>query len=108
MLQKEHIKKGEKMKKKRQRLSTIQNKKKLLEKLSLGYRVTKACKEIGISRITYYRWLKEDDEFRKEINYIEENALDFVESSLFKQIKNHNTKATIFYLKTKGKSRGYF
>jgi hypothetical protein len=33
--------------------------------------------------------------------------LDFAEASLFKQIKEGNTPATVFFLKCKGKSRGY-
>ena len=34
-------------------------------------------------------------------------ALDMAESQLHKQILGGNTSATIFYLKTKGKNRGY-
>jgi len=38
---------------------------------------------------------------------IENIALDFAESQLHKQIKEGNSTSTIFYLKTKGKKRGY-
>lgn len=34
-------------------------------------------------------------------------ALDFAESELFKQIKEGNITGVIFFLKTKGKKRGY-
>ena len=34
-------------------------------------------------------------------------ALDFAESQLHKQIQNGEVSSTIFYLKTKGKKRGY-
>jgi hypothetical protein len=34
-------------------------------------------------------------------------ALDFAESSLHKQIRNGSTPATIFFLKCKGRGRGY-
>ena len=34
-------------------------------------------------------------------------ALDFAESQLHKQIQDNSTSATIFYLKTQGKKRGY-
>jgi hypothetical protein len=73
---------------------------------SLGV-VTVACKQTEIPRSTYYKWLKEDKEFAKAVKEIENIALDFAESQLHTQIKDGSTSATIFYLKTKGKKRGY-
>ncbi len=78
---------------------------KALEK-SLGI-VTVACKEIGISRQTHYDWYNEDEEYKKAVDELSDVALDFAESMLHKQIQDHDTTATIFYLKTKGKRRGY-
>tara|TARA_B100000424_G_scaffold63506_1_gene46478 strand:+ start:14984 stop:15337 length:354 start_codon:yes stop_codon:yes gene_type:complete len=73
---------------------------------SLGV-VTVACKQSDTPRSTYYKWLKEDEEFAKSVKEIENIALDFAESQLHSQMKDGNTSATIFYLKTKGKKRGY-
>lgn len=73
---------------------------------SLGV-VTTACKNVGISRQTHSRWLKSDPDYKDAIDNINEVALDFAETNLHKQIKDGNTAATIFYLKTKGKKRGY-
>tara|TARA_R100001443_G_scaffold9908_1_gene19515 strand:- start:3491 stop:3850 length:360 start_codon:yes stop_codon:yes gene_type:complete len=78
---------------------------KALEK-SLGV-VTIACKKADIPRSTYYKWLKDDEEFRQQVQEIENVALDFAESQLHQQIQDNSTAATIFFLKTKGKSRGY-
>ena len=76
-----------------------------LEK-SLGV-VTTACKQVGIGRTTFYEWLNNDSDFAKEVAEIQNVALDFAESQLHKQIGDGSTSATIFYLKTKGKNRGY-
>lgn len=76
-----------------------------LEK-SLGV-VTSACKAVGINRSTHYEWLKTDEEYKAAVEDVENIALDFAESQLHKQIKDGNTAGTIFYLKTKGKKRGY-
>ena len=73
---------------------------------SLGV-VTVACKQTGTPRSTYYKWLKEDKEFANAVKEIENIALDFGESQLHSQMKDGNTSATIFFLKTKGKKRGY-
>lgn len=70
--------------------------------------ITKSCEAIGIkSRSTIYNWMQEDREFKEAIQNIDEYVLDFAENSLFKQIQEGNTAATIFYLKTKGQKRGY-
>jgi len=84
------------------------NKKAMIDALekSLGI-VTSACKAVGISRETHYRWLREDEEYLTSVTSIEDIALDFAESQLHKQIKEGEVSSTIFYLKTKGKRRGY-
>jgi len=76
-----------------------------LEK-SLGV-VTTACKSVGIARQTHYEWYREDEAYRKQVDDVADIALDFAESQLHKQIANGEVSSTIFYLKTKGKRRGY-
>ena len=76
-----------------------------LEK-SLGV-VTQACKIASISRTQFYHWLKADSEFKKQTEDIAEIAIDFAESKLHSLISQENVPSTIFYLKTKGKKRGY-
>ena len=83
-------------------------KKGLIEALekSLGI-VTTACKQVGIGRTTFYNYYKEDKDFKSQVDDIANMSLDFAESKLLEQIKDNSTAATIFYLKTKGKKRGY-
>lgn len=87
--------------------------------------VTSACKIVGIDRTTHYRWLQDDEEYKLQVESLTEVAVDFAESQLFELIKGAhrevstpdgevirvqdapNTSATIFYLKTRGKKRGY-
>lgn len=83
-------------------------KKKMIEALekSLGI-VTTAIKNVGINRDTHYEWMLKDENYKKSVDGINEVTLDFAESQLHKQINEGNTSATIFFLKTKGKKRGY-
>lgn len=69
--------------------------------------VTSACKAAGVSRGIFYKYYNEDEAFKQAVDDVENISLDFVESELFKQIKSGNVTAAIFYLKTKGKKRGY-
>lgn len=84
-------------------------KKSFIEQLHRSFgNISKASNACGISRQTYYEWLKNDEEFKMHVENIDEYILDRVEESLHDQIQNGNTTATIFFLKTKGKKRGYF
>ncbi len=84
------------------------HKKAMIEALekSLGI-VTSACKTVGIVRSTHYKWYAEDEQYKKEVDSIKDLVLDFAESQLHKQISEGNPTSTIFFLKTKGKERGY-
>lgn len=83
-------------------------KKAMLEALekSLGI-VTTACKAVGIARQTHYNWVEGDPDYKSAVESIADIALDFAESKLHQSISNGSDTATIFFLKTKGKKRGY-
>jgi len=84
------------------------NKKALISALekTLGV-VTDACEIVKINRVTYYRYYNDDEDFKRQVDSIQDIALDFAESKLNEQIDSGNITAIIFYLKTKGKKRGY-
>ena len=77
----------------------------LLEK-SLGILST-AIERAGITRARYLNWYNSDEEFSKRVDSITEKQIDFVESKLLEKINKGDTSAITFYLKTKGKDRGY-
>lgn len=89
-------------------MDTKKKKEQFLEVLkSNGNNISKACDAIGINRGTYYFWKESDKEFAQRCADMDEVIIDLVESSLMKRIKEGDTTATIFFLKTKGKHRGY-
>lgn len=83
-------------------------KKALIEALekSLGV-VTTACKVVGVARKTFYQYYNSDKNFRASCDEVQNVVFDFAESNLFKQIKDGSTAATIFFLKTRVRERGY-
>tara|TARA_R110000803_G_scaffold3785_9_gene12847 strand:- start:468 stop:842 length:375 start_codon:yes stop_codon:yes gene_type:complete len=78
---------------------------KALEK-TLGI-VTTACTLAKVSRSQHYHWMNHDPEYKRSVTDLENIALDFAESHLHELIKDGSPAATIFFLKTKGKRRGY-
>lgn len=88
----------------------LKNKKKdkLLTELSAAKGIVSiACLKAGVSRSTFYDWMDADDEFRKAVDDIQEEQVDFVESKFLDLIDEGDAQSSIFYLKTKGKKRGY-
>jgi len=84
------------------------HKQQLLEALerTLGI-VTPACKEVGISRNQFYQYYKSDPDFKKAVDDIHDVTLDFVENQLLKKIKEGSERSILFYMKYRGKKRGY-
>ena len=89
-------------------VKTAKDKERMIEALtkSLGI-VTNAVKVTGISRTTHYAWMGKDPEYRSRVEEATDAQIDFVEGNLIQRIQEGDTTATIFYLKTKGKKRGY-
>lgn len=124
---------------------TAQQKSTMLDALraSLGV-VETACKAAGVGRRTHYDWLEKDARYAAAVAEVDEVAIDFGESQLYKLMKGYtlpeskvflvdhievkagktvttkkplivplvkqigtDASAVIFFLKTRGKKRGY-
>ncbi len=104
---------------------TDTNKNAMIQALSkcLG-NVSQACEVVGMARTTHYEWMQKDEDYRAAVESLEDMTLDYVESKLMElidgpekdimteagpmRVKDSPTpSAVIFYLKTRGKKRGY-
>lgn len=90
-------------------MDSIGHKKKaMIEALQASLGIVKtACQEVGIVRQTHYNWMEADPEYKAAVESIAEDAIDFVESKLHQKINEGDTTSIIFFMKTKGKKRGY-
>jgi hypothetical protein len=69
--------------------------------------VSAACKEVNISRNTFYNYYNEDIDFKTAVDDINEITIDFVENQLLKNIKSGDRASIMFFMKYKGRKRGY-
>ena len=69
--------------------------------------VTAACKDANLSRETFYKYYRLDAEFKEKIDAINDYTLDFVEAQLLKKIKGGSERSILFYMRYKGRKRGY-
>jgi hypothetical protein len=77
-------------------------KKKILEQLAKAPIVELACRKAGVPRSTYYRWLKDDNEFREfseqAIDHGRDSMNDMAESKLIQKVQDGEMRALIYWL----------
>jgi transposase len=69
--------------------------------------ITHAAKKLGCHYETVLNYLRRSQKLRQVRREIEESYLDLGEIELLKKIKKGDLGAICFYLKCKGKNRGY-
>lgn len=83
--------------------NTEQNKQLILEQLRKVPIVEAACQKTGISRMTFYRWKKEDEAFGKSVDEALSSGRllvnDLAENQLIGAVKNQNLSAVQYWLK---------
>lgn len=72
-----------------------------------GANISATCQALSIDRKTFYNRRNSSKELDRQLGEIEESLVDFAESKLMGAMNDNNLTAIIFYLKTKGKHRGY-
>jgi hypothetical protein len=69
--------------------------------------LTIAAKRLGTTYRHLKKYIDQNDKMSEVHAQIDEETLDMAEGTLRKHIEKGNLTATIFYLKTRGKKRGY-
>lgn len=69
--------------------------------------VSAAAEKTRITPQAHYKWMKADAKYAAKVNAIQEVQKDFVETKFMQLIRECDTAAIIFYMKTKAKDRGY-
>lgn len=72
-----------------------------------GCNITATCAALDISRRTFYNKKEKSKTLQDLLAEADESMLDFAESKLIEHINNNDITSLIFFLKTKGKKRGY-
>lgn len=83
--------------------NTKKDKAKLIELLQANPFVGSACKKVGISRATYYRWRKDDLYFNRDtdeaLDISRSSINDLAESKLVQNIESNHFSSIVFWLK---------
>jgi len=69
--------------------------------------ISRACKVVNIDRGTHYNWFSTNSTYKEKIEAIQESMIDFAESMLYKNMKSGKESSILFFLKTRGRDRGY-
>lgn len=68
---------------------------------------TLAARRAKIGRTMLYEYLNNDNEFALKVQETEEGAKDYVEGKLYELVALGDRAAIMFWLKAKGKDRGF-
>lgn len=83
-------------------MARFKDKSRLLELLAETPVVSFACKKVGLDRTTYYRWYKDDKDFREKADQIltigRKSINDKAEASIIQKIHDGDMRANIFWL----------
>ena len=69
--------------------------------------ISATCSALGINRLTFYRRREKSKTLQKLLEEAEESLLDWAETKLISHIEEGDITTLLFFLKTKGKKRGY-
>ena len=69
--------------------------------------VSDAAKAANVCRQTHYKWMDSDPKYKTAVLELDNTVIDFVENKLFKLIEDGEPSAIYFFLKTRGRKRGY-
>jgi hypothetical protein len=69
--------------------------------------VSQASKAVGVDRRTVYRWITSNVSFKEKYDDIMEGMIDMAESALYTNMMAGKETSLIFFLKTRGRNRGY-
>lgn len=87
---------------------SVLSKQKILDAIEKHYGIiADVANQFKVTRQAIYKWVNADAEIKAAVELARENLVDLAESSLIKRIREGDTTAIIFTLKTQGKRRGY-
>lgn len=69
--------------------------------------ISATCASLGITRQTFYNWLERFPEIAQKVEDAREGLVDFAETQLISKINDGDLNAITFFLRAKGKERGY-
>ena len=90
------------------RASTIARKNRFLEAyLNSNLSVVAACRDAGISKTGYYKWLHEDPAFKEAVDSQLEGLLDVCEGHLYQLARSGDLGTVKYVLEHKASERGW-
>lgn len=88
--------------------TTVEKKAQFLEELAKCMAVkTRAARNAHIGRTMLYDYINTDKDFALKVQEIEDAAVDYAESKLAELVAMGDRASIMFFLKAKGKDRGY-